>query len=398
MSIQIKSFPASNGESYLVKLIGKKTNNILIDCGYDSTAKYIINELEIIKENKESLDLIVFTHIDNDHINGAKKILKYIIDNQYEFGEIWYNDYLKISGVKLEDTINTDKCEFIDDVADISYKDELGIEKEGNVGYKSATSLIEYLLNKFIKDKWNKSFKGKSINVEKGNLKRILLTEEISIVLLAPFKSILYEELEEWKEYLLDNVGKEVKNEKVAAAFEKYFVVLRSEEKDVQKGKCSSQEIEEMLEYNECDTDIVNRTSISFVIEYESKKVLFLGDSSPIDIDEQLSLYITNQSSNMFDLVKVPHHGSRKNLSSKFIKKINCKNFLISTNGVMHKHPDIETIVKIIKLGNDEKKIYLNYKPNSVLEILSSLGENFEKNLVYENESKSDKKIQDVFL
>ena len=398
MSIEIKSFPASNGESFLVKLIGENTKNIIIDCGYESTSNYIINELENIKKNNETLDLIVFTHIDNDHINGARKLLEYIITNKYEFGELWYNDYLKISEVRFEEEDVNDNCEFIDNIASILYKGEVGVYKKREVGYYSATSLIEYLLNDFIKDKWNKSFQGNSVNVQKGCLKRILLTDEISIILLSPCNDILKEQMSEWKEYLQGKIGKEIKNKKIALAFEKYFIVLRKEDKSFKKSKCSTQEIEEMLKYSEYDTDVVNRTSISFIIEYEKKKLLFLGDSSPIDIDEQVCKYLDEEASDSLNLVKVSHHGSKRNISNNIVKRIKCKKFIISTDGSTHKHPDIESIVKIIKLGNGERNIYFNYKPNIIFNILNSLGENFEDNLIYENESRLDKRIQSIFL
>lgn len=398
MSIKIKSFPASNGESFLVKLIGEKTSNIIIDCGYDSTAKYIIAELDEMKRKKESLELIVFTHIDNDHINGARKLLDYIITNKYEFGEVWYNDYIKISGASFTEEKSNEKCEFIDNICDISYKGENGIYKKGQVGYYSATSLIEYLSNDFIKDKWNKSFQWKSVNVKKGCLKRIELTDKISIVLLSPCEDILMEQLKEWEIYLENHINKRVKSKKIALAFEKYFMVLRKDKVNSKKSKCSNQEIDEMLEDNEFDKDIVNRSSISFVIEYEKKKLLFLGDSSPIDITDQIFKYLEEESSNSLDLVKVSHHGSKKSISKNLIKKIDCENFIIATDGSLHKHPDIQSIIKIIKLGNKQKKVYINYKPNIIFNILNSLGENFEQNIIYENENKLDKKIQSIFL
>ena len=33
-NVEVKVFPASNGESILIKLYGEKNTNILIDCGY----------------------------------------------------------------------------------------------------------------------------------------------------------------------------------------------------------------------------------------------------------------------------------------------------------------------------------------------------------------------------
>lgn len=65
----IKCFPADYGDCILVTICNATEKyNILIDCGFTNTYNmYVKNELE----NLKALDLLVLTHIDIDHIQGA---------------------------------------------------------------------------------------------------------------------------------------------------------------------------------------------------------------------------------------------------------------------------------------------------------------------------------------
>ena len=48
-----------------------------------------------------------------------------------------------------------------------------------------------------------------------------------------------------------------------------------------------------------------------------------------------------------YDLVKLPHHGSVRNISEEYAESISATNFLICTDGDMH--PDKQTIAKLEK-------------------------------------------------
>ncbi|WML34386.1 MBL fold metallo-hydrolase [Clostridium sp. OS1-26] len=399
MDIKVKSFPSSNGESFFIKLQGDVTTNILIDCGYVSTTEFIIEELKEIKKNNQKLDLIILTHIDNDHINGARDVLKYLLEKKIDVGEVWYNDYLKIlEGDYLEEDIPKDAEEFISSLSQVEYKNDSTIPVKEKIGHNSAVCVAEYLTKDELYNKWNKTFDRGSIYVGEDNLRTIKIND-VAVTVLGPRKSILDDIFKEWQDYLLDYINGEVKvkNIKVAKAFEKYFVAIRSVCKKVEKSKCSLDSISDMVEYCDYDTDIVNRSSIAVVIEFKGKRLLFLGDSSPIDMEEQMERYIKNNCNN-FKLVKISHHGSKNNLSKEMIKMMNCEKYLVSTNGKKFKHPDVETISKIIFLGNSNKKIHFNYKPEKVIDTLKVLGKNVSSYIEYKNEKINDKDILEIDL
>ena len=110
------------------------------------------------------------------------------------------------------------------------------------------------------------------------------------------------------------------------------------------------------------DNSITNRSSISVIIRYRNNKLLFLADNIAADVIKYLG-----QEDMFFSLVKLPHHGSVKNISSDFIKNIETDIYLISTNSEKYNHPDIETLAKIAcKRTEYVKRIYFNYKIDKV--------------------------------
>lgn len=89
MSIEIRVEKAFNGDCIWMRYGNVKKANIIIDSGpgiFKNGFKKIIDD---IRNKKEEVDLLILTHIDNDHILGAKN---YIAKNSCEvIKKIWLN-------------------------------------------------------------------------------------------------------------------------------------------------------------------------------------------------------------------------------------------------------------------------------------------------------------------
>lgn len=117
-------------------------------------------------------------------------------------------------------------------------------------------------------------------------------------------------------------------------------------------------------------TTFMNRTSIAILLQAEGKRILLMGDADVnVVTDAILKL---QQSSELFesplvlDLMKVSHHGSKANVSKRFLDLIDCKNYLFTTNGGSGGayHPDRQTIAyiwKCSKKSNDKLNLFFNY-------------------------------------
>lgn len=86
------------------------------------------------------------------------------------------------------------------------------------------------------------------------------------------------------------------------------------------------------------DISMNNKQSIIFSFEFENHKILFTGDAWAEDVVKAQGRY---------DLVKLSHHGSARNISEAYQDNIQASNFLICTDGI--NHPDKQTIAKLEK-------------------------------------------------
>lgn len=98
MSIEIRVEKAFNGDCIWLRYGGREKANIIIDSGPGIFERGFKKVIDDIKEKKEEVNLLILTHIDNDHILGAKN---YIAKNDCEvIRKIWLNG----EGIKVYST------------------------------------------------------------------------------------------------------------------------------------------------------------------------------------------------------------------------------------------------------------------------------------------------------
>jgi len=119
--------------------------------------------------------------------------------------------------------------------------------------------------------------------------------------------------------------------------------------------------------------------------ECRNKKILFTGDGSADDIMEVLSknAMFDIQGTYHADVLKVPHHGSDRNVSSEFFNKVNADYYVISANG-RDDNPSIDTLRWIIESGNETKKLKKIVFTNNTPNIVKILKEYDQKKYNYE--------------
>ncbi|CEK38124.1 ComEC/Rec2 family competence protein [Paraclostridium sordellii] len=89
MSIQIVVQQANNGDCIWIRFGEDKKNNIVIDSGPGVFAGKFRQMIRQINNNGETVDLLILTHIDDDHINGFRKSINSIEGK--EIKKIWLN-------------------------------------------------------------------------------------------------------------------------------------------------------------------------------------------------------------------------------------------------------------------------------------------------------------------
>jgi len=287
-------------------LIEESTGGIrfLVDCGFKLTYNHQI------KKKINSADFIILTHSDEDHINGAFPLLN-DYPEKFSLNKIYVNSP---ESIKF-----TAKC--------------------GPISVRQAKDLVEVL-------------KDKNVPFEELVQGQILeVSDNILLEIISPTRTELdlyYEEFRAMTPPLLKPVETPVSLNSVV----KSVIELANKPDSFPKK----------------ETDVANASSIAFILHFNDKKVLFLGDAHPEVISNYLlkSEYsLTNKA--VFDYIKLSHHGSAKSISKTLLSLISCSDFIISTNGgkARSKHPSVETIAKLSMLvdrnGNENINFYFNH-------------------------------------
>ena len=244
--------------------------NLIIDSGSTSTAGAFRNLCETILAKGESLDALIITHYDDDHIGGILKA------GDLGFHDVYFNAY--------------------DGVTD--NKNLSAVQNQRLFHLLPAANVHASVLSSDV--------------IEIGGAK---------LTVHAP------------TDIALSKAKLQMKNA------------------DVYLGVISDWgfSFDELMErdYPISDSSISNQASVVFTFTYGDCKILFTGDAW----DESIP-------AGSFDIVKLPHHGSARNVSDELLKRLNTDAFLICADGTSH--PNKQTVAKLLKIKG-KATIYSNY-------------------------------------
>jgi len=310
MNVNIKILPVYQGDAILLFFRdGKKS--ILVDTGTrrSYTKGVLKNEIKIL----QSVDLLILTHPDEDHIGG---VLKYFEDKKRinsVFKSVWFN-----AGLLIHDELNIGKKNIqnvtISDSDDLEMSIKQGITLEGLL--KDENIWHDRLIK--AGDNYNLNF--------------------CNILILSP-------EIEDLKVFYGAwevEIGKQME----MAATNDYH-----------------QSIADLIKIKFVENGtIANKSSIAFMIEVDNSKMLLMGDAFPSVIETNIRKLGYNEKKKLnLNIVKVSHHGSGSSISPSLLNIIDCKKFIISTNG-SNGLPSKECLARIITHREERICLYFNYK------------------------------------
>ncbi len=325
MTVSIRFLKAHHGDCILVTIEDEqKVERILIDGGpsytfkprsagdpRDGDLKNVLDEL--IDQNKK-IDLVILTHVDDDHIGGlisafedpdylSKIALKVIFNS----GQL-IHEYFKVP---------------VDPTKDI----------KGNFSGNPETSIRQGdTLEKLLVDHklWDKKIilQGLEYPLSTGKLQFISPNEEKINKLLM-----------KWEDER-----------------EEPFTAGHSND--------WNQTYIQLLENDKFEEDqsIPNGSSIGFILLVNELKLIFLGDAHPSIILSGLKHFGYDAENPLkANMVKVSHHGSKKNTNLELLEVLNSETYVISTDGSRHGLPNKVTLARIHS-QSPSSKIYFNYE------------------------------------
>lgn len=320
--------PAQDGDFFWIRFgrKGEPLHNILIDGGRSSNKFDFAQILKLIYQEKGSIDALFLTHMDGDHIYG----MLHGLQQAYKCNEIPCVKKIYINtgaGVWRKSHQTPPSCTILPE-------DTIKTEDESEeYGIGEGIRLLQFLnccgLAKQLQDytSWEESplkICGATLN------------------LISPGPDQLESFRNNWETF-----EKERGNTPYGAS------TLSTESLDILKEKLLT----------ERDTSVNNGSSIAFLFEYQDVRIAFLADAwEDVCIKGLKRFGITPEHPYKVDLFKLPHHGSRFNVSEELIQALPTQNYLLSTNGHGGEVPDKIVISKLLERADNEPvNLYCNY-------------------------------------
>jgi beta-lactamase superfamily II metal-dependent hydrolase len=310
MPLKVKFIQALHGDSILITNETQNgTSRILIDGGPPSAFNprppsnprggKLKRALDELRGENQKIDLVILTHVDDDHIGGLLKAFE-------------HPDYLPIITKK----VLFNSGQLISEKFD--QHNEL-IEVQGNFDSNPQTSINQGItFEKFISDHqlWDRRL-----------IKQLSIysLSDLTLKFLSPNDSALRRLLNTWTTEQESPLTSATNTD---YRFE-YDELLASD---------SFQE----------DKSIHNGSSLSFILEKGDLKLVFLGDAYPSIVIEGLhKLGYTEENPLNAEFVKLSHHGSKCNTNVELLKLIKTDKYVVSTDGTKHGLPNKTTFARI---------------------------------------------------
>jgi len=402
--LQIRMFQARHGDAFLIRCREKTgSTNILVDAGpedvYERELKPVLEEM---KNNGEQIDLFIVTHIDDDHIGGAIALIEdnglASQPNVIPIKEVWHNAYRHLQKTLPNTPLNDEDLKWLIGFTR-KWKRSLKAKKQGKrtVSARQGSALGALLLRGGYS--WNMAVGGRAVNTQ--TLPAYQISEFACLKILSPqeeqlanLKNYWYKELKKqgFKGHLADS-------SEFDDAYEYFMIAVEEAQKrNGKRGVSFSDPNWETLK-SDCaqeDKSCKNGSSIAFVLEYAGKKLLFAGDAFPSVIADSIHQHYPNETTPCeMDVIKISHHGSKHNTSSNLLNMIDAPLYLISTNGALHGHPDLEALVKIVNRSQKRPRtLMFNYETvtSRYLASNSEKAEHYHYNVVHKSVININKK------
>ncbi len=322
---KIKFLPARFGDAIWIEY-GKgaqATNRLLVDGGTAGTRTAISAELAKLLPGQRHLDLLVISHIDRDHIEGVLGLLQkdkpgFVVD------DLWFNGYAHLPAKPG------------------------GLVPFGALQGEKLTQRIRKL-----NWPWNRAFDGKAVCLpESGELPHFTLAGGMEITLLSPTREALAELRPKWDE--------EVRAANLAPR--RRLPANDDVREPVSFAPPELPDVPALAETEfEPDGSEANASSIALLAEFDGKRALLAADAHAdalVAAFEQLS----PGGKTRIDLYKISHHGSKYTTNRELLEKVDCRQYVFSTNGSIFKHPDQETVARVLTAGGETLQLFFNYR------------------------------------
>jgi hypothetical protein len=276
-----------------------------------------------LADRPRELELLVITHIDGDHITG---ILDLLTDENIRFHakDIWFNGYRHLPD-----------------------------EAPTTLGPVQGERLTDFLVRPGVP--WNVAADRGALAIpNEGDLPRMELEGGLVVTPLSPTLDGLAALKPAWEKEVV-KAGLDPNRPPAAEAVSsEEFALLDATPPNI--ADLANAPFTE-------DASEANGSSIALLVEFEQTRLLLAGDAHPRVLTAAIDR-IRGAGTFKLSACKLPHHGSKANVSRQLLERLDCGAYIFSTNGSHFQHPDREAVARVIQFGGDNPTLVFNYRSN----------------------------------
>lgn len=335
----LEALPAQHGDALLLHFGTKQKPALaLIDAGPDGVlADAVLPRLAAIhierkKPKRLFIDLGIVSHIDDDHVNGVEVLTTGLVDNTIAppivFERFWHNSF--------NDLIDDDDA-------------ELGTLQ---------TQVNTASLNGFIAPNTNAVI----ASVKQGRQVRLNL-EALDVSGNKPFGSLIVAGHKK-SPLKLGNLKFTV----VAPLVDQVKKLQKKWDADLKKLKKAKEGKAKIAEF--LDESVPNLSSIVLLVESGKKTMLLTGDGRGDHTLKGLeeTKLVKKGGKLHVNVLKLPHHGSVRNVNQSYFDRITADHYIASANG-RDGNPDLPTLKHISAARpDDDFTIHFTHRPEEFID------------------------------
>ena len=314
---KLHAIQAKFGDCLLVEWgSGGNRRFMLIDGGPPNTFGDDLDAaLNQIVGNGGKIDLVVLSHVDNDHVVGLLDLLAALEADEaggqprrLDINRFWHNSFQR--SIDPDGEI-TQRLQMLMNIAG-SAGVMMPFATDAFLGVKEGNRLRTLAAQ--LGFKMNEDFGGEVITVESA--KKEIKLGQLVLRIVGPTRENLEELRKKWLAWLAKTEAQVAKNPSTAA---------------------------------NADKSVPNLSSIVIHAECDGKTMLLTGDARGDHIEQGLKTAKLSKNGRLHvDVLKVQHHGSDRNVNASFFERITADTYVISADG-KHGNPDYATLAWIVQ-------------------------------------------------
>ena len=319
-ALRVEMLPARSGDALWITYGDAPARHVLVDCGFAGGAPAIADRIT----SAGRVELFVVTHIDGDHIGGAIPLLD-DPDAAARIGDVWFNGWYQVR-------------EFL--------------------SHRQADAFQQRLDRADRPFRWNGAARDddppRAIGTRPDGFPVVELDGGLTLTVLSPTPAELRELGRRWPQALRElrqgppMLGRRARPQPVPDPGALDLAALAGEAPVA-------------------DPSVTNASSIAVLAEYAGRSVLLTGDAHADVLAASIRALQEHRGLPgerlRCDALKVSHHGSANATTPELLDLLDCRRYLVSTDGSGgHYHPDRAAIARIVTGGGPSPELYFNYR------------------------------------